>query len=79
MVYYVDESSHQLFLNKLNRQLTLSSITAYYELILIDLRFSTTTCLAIAGVIGLVLGLANAISIQVSRNELEKTSAFSCA
>jgi hypothetical protein len=48
---------------------TFPSVTALYELILIDIQFTTHTCLFVGGTICLVLGLGNAISTQVSRNE----------
>jgi hypothetical protein len=71
-VWYVNGLFHQLFLRKWSRKLTLSSITAFYELILVDLDFPPNISFALGGAICLLLGVGNAISIQVSRSLLEQ-------
>ena len=45
------------------------SVTALYELILIDIQFTKHTCLFVGGIICVLLGVGNAISTEVSRTE----------
>lgn len=59
------------------QKLTQPPFAAFYELILVDLHFPPHISFSLGGVLCLLLGVGNAISIQVSRILLQQTRTFS--
>jgi len=65
-------SRHLETLKVIARSLVLTTfpfVTALYELILIDILWSSQACFFVGGTICLLLGVGNAISTEVSRTE----------